>query len=231
MKIGVAFSGSGAGAAAAHAFAGELEKCSLTIEMLSVTSLAAVPSLLWAYGLPDEEIEELTGLFTTAETPELGLRTLEGMGVFRKKGAPRCPLAVNSVDVSTGITAIFSDAVCSDAWNLKVLPLAGWERAALGAALSPYKESEPCPSSGMRLCDFSARYGCPFFPLKMAGMERLLSVNFAGGETPAQIAADSLASLTGRNADLHYTLPPVPPAQIRSFVREHTAEIYNKLLF
>lgn len=112
-----------------------------------------------------------------------------------------CDLAVSCVDASTGITVIYSDTLHSDAWNLKVLPLSGNEPAALACALSPYRDSEPFVREGMRLCDFSVRYGCPFFPLKMAGMERILSVSFSGGESPAQVAADTLSALTGKNAD------------------------------
>ena len=78
------------------------------------------------------------------------------------------------------------------------------------------------------------RYGCPFFPLKMAGMERILSVSFSGGESPAQVAADTLSALTGKNADLHYDLRfggADIPEKIRAFMEEHIAEIYEKLLF
>ena len=106
--------------------------------------------------------------------------------------------------------------------------------AALACALSPYRDSEPFVREGMRLCDFSVRYGCPFFPLKMAGMERILSVSFSGGESPAQVAADTLSALTGKNADLHYDLRfggADIPEKIRAFMEEHIAEIYEKLLF
>lgn len=191
MKIGVAFSGSGAGAAAANVFADELLKRSVAVDMLSATSLAAVPSLLWSRGAGPEELEELMTLFSASQTPQLGLRQLDRMRMFRAPAV--CDLAVSCVDASTGITVIYSDTLHSDAWNLKVLPLSGNEPAALACALSPYRDSEPFVREGMRLCDFSVRYGCPFFPLKMAGMERILSVSFSGGESPAQVAADTLS--------------------------------------
>ncbi|MEM1483978.1 hypothetical protein V6615_03750 [Oscillospiraceae bacterium PP1C4] len=233
MKIGVAFSGSGIGAASAHVFAEELRKCSLAIEMLSVTSLAAVPSLLWTRGIQMDTIAELMNLFSAEKTPYAGLKMLERMGAFQTM--PVCNLAVNSVDAATGISVIYSDIVSSDAWNLKVLPLTGNESVALSSTISPYKGSESFSDDGMQLCDFAIRYGCPFFPLKMAGMERLLSVSFAGGDAPAQIAADSLSSLTGKNADLHYTVKLIDVTdtreQIQTFVQEHIAEIYDKMLF
>ena len=232
MKIGVAFSGSGAGAAAANVFVDELLKRSVAVDMLSATSLAAVPSLLWSRGAGLEELEELMTLFSASQTPQLGLRQLDRMGMFRAPAV--CDLAVSCVDASTGITVIYSDTLHSDAWNLKVLPLSGNEPAALACALSPYRDSEPFVHEGMRLCDFSVRYGCPFFPLKMAGMERILSVSFSGGESPAQVAADTLSALTGKNADLHYDLRfggADIPEKIRAFMEEHIAEIYEKLLF
>ena len=114
------------------------------------------------------------------------------------------------------------------------VPIFAFGGAALACALSPYRDSEPFVREGMRLCDFSVRYGCPFFPLKMAGMERILSVSFSGGESPAQVAADTLSALTGKNADLHYDLRfggADIPEKIRAFMEEHIAEIYEKLLF
>ena len=235
MKIGIAFSGSGIGAQAAWAFVDELQKCSVSIEMLSATSLAAVSTLLWAKGLGPEEIAELMTLFCKTESPLVGVRQFERMGVL--KGKMSSNLSISSVDAATGVTMIYSDTLHSDAWNLKVLPLTGNEAEALAATLSPCGGLDPYASDGMRLCDFAVRYGCPFFPLTMAGMERLLSVSFAGGETPAQIAADSLSSLTCKNADLHYTIKLKNYAdadietQVRSYVRQHIAQIYERMLF
>ena len=167
MKIGVAFSGSGACAAAAHQFAALLQKRSIEITMLSATSLAAVPSLLWSRGVPLEEIDKQMHLFCSV-SPQTGLRQLEKAGLLDRPAV--CDFAVNCVDVSTGVTVIYSDSLHSNAWNLKVLPLVGNERAALLAALCPWGDAEPVALEGMRLCDFSACYGSPLFPLKMAGM-------------------------------------------------------------
>lgn len=233
MKIGVAVSGSGAGSGAAYSLADELRRQGVEISMLSACSLAAVSLLLWSRGLEDSETDELMTLFAQAQSPACAIAEFERMGVFR--GKPRCELAVSGVDVSTGVTVIYCDRLRSDAHNLIVLPLSGNERAALASTVSPYHASEPFPTSGMRLCDFSVRYGCPFFPLKMAGMERLLAVSFAGASEPAQVAAESLSVLTGKNADLHYTLRlddrDCSGKSIREFVRLHDGEIYDKLLF
>lgn len=232
MKIGVAFSGSGAGAAASHAFADELQSCSLKIKMLSVTSLAAIPSLLWSRGLPCDEIGRLMKQYQAAQTSCKGLQLIRKTGIMNEKAT--CDLAVNCVDTLTGVTVIYCDSICSDAWNLKVEPLQSNEYAALCATVSPYRACKPYANKGMNLCDFSVRYGCPYFPLKMAGMERLLSVSFAGGDTPAQIASDSISVITGKNAQLHYTVKcegdEDPEQQVRRFVQEHIEEIYDKML-
>ena len=200
MKLGVTFSGSGALAARSNELVEALSDSSLRIGMLSATSLSAVPALLWSRGLEAAETGELMDLLLGAQSPALGLRQLEGMGVLRAK-APRYDLAVCSVDCATGVTVIFCDSLRSDAWNLKIYPLTGNEREALTAAICPYGGLEPQKWEEMQLCDFAARYGCPFFPLWLAGMERTLAVSFAGGDAPAQIAADSLSALTARNAD------------------------------
>ena len=81
MKIGVAFSGSGACAAAAHQFAALLQKRSIEITMLSATSLAAVPSLLWSRGVPLEEIDKQ--LYSeTNNNDRLPLKTKKCMKLF-----------------------------------------------------------------------------------------------------------------------------------------------------
>lgn len=227
MKLGLAFSGSGAGALSSHILAQWLRDNALEIEMLSACSLAAIPAMLWSRGISREETGELIEAFSRSATPVQGVGLLDRMGVFRQK--PVCELAVSSVDVPTGVTVIYSDLLHSDAWNLKVLPLSGNEREGLCATLCPWRGSDPYPARGMQLCDFSVRYGCPFFPLKMAGMERLLSFSFAGGELPAQIAADALISLTGKNADLHCTIADAE--SIEPFLQARLEELYQMWLF
>ncbi len=228
MKLGVTFSGSGESALYAYWFAEELERGSLKIGMLSATSLAAVPAFLWARGYDLVKIQQMMEAFTHARTPQTGLRRLEQMGAL--KGARRIPLALSSVDVETGVTAIFCDSLRSDAWNLKVYPLLGNERAALSAAICPYGESRPQRWEGMGLCDFAARYGCPYFPLRMAGMEKLLAVSFVGGGRPAQIAADSIASLTAKNADLFCRVEETSSQGVRAMAQNLLPECYEKLV-
>ena len=233
MKIGVAFSGCGDSALGAWAFADELEKYSLKIDLLSVTSLSAISSLLWSYGQEEGQIRKyMAGLMKSPSWEELDFT------LAPKEKGYRCPLAVNSVDVLTGVSVIYCDQLHSDAWKLKTYPLAGRERQALLSTLSPYKGLEPLCLDDMLLCDFSVQYGCPCFPLKMAGVEKILSVSLCGGYQPVQVAADSLSLLTGKNSDLHYSLPAPKRKRIarieeanRQFVREHISEIYEKLLF
>lgn len=231
MKIGVAFCGSGASAAAAHVFADELEKHSVKIDMLSVTSLAGLSAVLWANGLERQKIH----------TAMLSLYS----GDFRaykqllEKGAPeggrRTNLAVSCADAATGAVLIYADNLEADAWNLKALALTGNEREALGRSVSPYANIFPDIQKESQYCDFAIRYGCPFFPLKMHGLDRLLSVSFAGGDDPVHASADRLAQMTSENANLHYTVhvddPAMAPEIVRDFVSENIKEIYNKLLF
>lgn len=231
MKIGVAFCGSGAGSALAHIFADELCACAVPIDMLSVTSLPAVPILLWSKGASQTEIEQW--MQEIHQNPEQGYQKLAKSERLTKPC--EYAVAVSSVDISSGATMLYADDLQADAWNLKVLPLFGREGEALMASASPYGGMEPLEMDKMKLCDFSVRYGCPFFPLKMSGIERILSVSFAGGLMPLQAAGDNMAALTGRNADLHFTIRPESPesaeSDIRSFVQNNIGTIYQKLLF
>lgn len=229
MKIGLACAGGGPGARYAYMLARELEALSLCPEMVSCASLPAAPMLLWSRGVPLDQIEARITAFLSAKKSGRGLARL----CASLPGPKRCRLALNSADQDTGVTVIWADGIGSDAWNLKVYPLEGMEKTALRAAVSPHFLS-PENLDGMRLCDFSARYGCPFFPLKMAGMERILSVVFSGEKDPVGIASESLSVLTGKNADLHYTLrlsEQDGPKAVQAFLHAHKDELYQKLLF
>lgn len=229
MKIGLACAGSGPGAGNAHVLAGALEALSICPEMISCASLSSAPMLLWSRGLELEEIGKRVGALLDSPNARKGLRRF--CGTLPEKR--RCALALCSMDLETGVTVVWADGLRSDAWNLKVLPLQGAERKALQSVVSPYLSLEPGKWDSLRLCDFSARYGCPLPPLKMAGMERVVSVVFAGASDPAGIASESLSILTGKNADLHYTLrlPGDEPENVEEFVYTHRKELYEKLLF
>lgn len=231
MKIGVAFSGSGIGAPWSHIFAEELHSCAVPIKMLSATSLAAVPVFLWSKGCTGEEIQ--LWMQKILQAPALACKQLVQSELI--KNPYEFPVTMSSVDILSGISVLYADGLQADAWNLKVHPLTGNEENALAAAVSPYRGLEPPIVDKMKLCDFSMRYGCPFFPLKMAGIERILSVSFPGGNMPVQAAGDNMVALTGRNADLHLSIKPDSPeraeAFIRSFVQNNIGAIYQKLLF
>ncbi len=231
MKIGIAFSGSGAGAPWSHIFAEELRSCAVPIEMLSATSLAAVPVLLWSRGCSNEEIR--LWMQDILQDSAHGCRQLAQSELIKKPDG--YSVAISSVDILSGVSVLYSDELQADAWNLKVHPLAGNEDYALMSAVSPFGGMEPPIVDEMKLCDFSMRYGCPFFPLKMAGIERILSVSFSGGDMPVQAAGDNMSALTGRNADLHFSIKPDSPEHaedyIRSFVQNNVGVIYQKLLF
>lgn len=230
MKIGLACAGNGPGAANAHVLARALEALSICPEMISCTSLPAAPMLLWSRGLAAEQVGARMEALLSAENAGKGL----GRFCAALPKTRRCALALCSADLETGVTVIWADGLCSDAWNLKIAPLDGAQRLALQSAVSPRLLLEPGSCGSLRLCDFSARYGCPLLPLKMAGMERVLSVVFTGADDPAGIAAESLSVLTGKNADLHYALRlsgSEAPEELEQFVRAHRDELYGKLLF
>lgn len=230
MKIGLACSGSGPGARYAYIVAEELNILSLSPAMISCTSLSAAPMLLWNCGLPVNEIEaRMNALFQKKESAQALSCFCTGLPCIR-----RCDFALNSVDLQTGTVVAWADGLHSKAGNLKVKPLKGSEKKALSASMKPWYGKGTEPLGKFQLCDFSARYGCPLFPLKMAGMERILSVVFTGQTDPVGAACESLSALTGKYADLQYVLSPFKaqePQKIKKFFLEHQDELYEKLLF
>ncbi|MCI8755609.1 MAG: hypothetical protein HFG18_03340 [Oscillospiraceae bacterium] len=230
MKIGLACSGCGPGAQYAYILAEELTYLSLGPEMISCNSLPAAPMLLWSRGLPTDEIKKRTDrLFQEKESNQALSCFCTGLPCIQ-----RCALALNSVDLQTGTVVTWADGLHSKAGNLKVKPLRGAEKKALSAAMKPWYGKGTEKLGKFQLCDFSARYGCPLFPLKMAGMERILSVVFTGQKDPAGAACESLSALTGKHADLQYVLSPSKaqePEKIKKFFLDHQDELYEKLLF
>lgn len=229
-KIGLACAGSGPPALLAHLLVSELEALSLPIHMISCTSIAAYPLLLWNHGIPLQEISRRMQQLVH----EKGARTEWNISDIQAQEACR-DFAVSAVDIVRGTAMIWSDSLHANAENLEVHPLSGYESVALKSAACPWRDSRPVRFEGRKLADFASRYGCPFFPLKMAGMERLLSVVFAGETEPSGAAMETLAILSGKNADIHLTFrlenTKKPEKQIQSLVRSKSEELYQKLLF
>ena len=233
MQIGIAVSGSGGSALNAHILLEELEASGIQIAMVSACSAAALPAMLWAYGLPSCEIPQLLSIWNrTADTEDTVKQ------VCRKYFAgktPACRIALNSVDIRSGKTVLFSDDLePADAQTMEIFPLAGNEPAALLSAIAPDRQLQTVRFGGYDLCDFSLRYGSPFFPLKMMGMERILSVSFSGSSAPSRLAADSLSALTGKRADLFYSIEcPLQesPRKIRRLVQDKLGELCSGLYF
>lgn len=228
MEIGLAVSGNGASAQWAHLLADELSRV-LPIRMVSVCSSAAAPLLLWARGLPLAEISH------AAKRNFMGFACLADL-LRQPTIAPRCAVACNCVELDSGRIVVYADGLFSQAEHLLVCPLHGQEKRVLRASAAPFRGLRPVRNGKQRLCDFSVRYGCPLFPLRMAGIQRTMSLQFSGGSTPAQVAADSLRTLTGRRADLHYEIGEFsgkgnPADWARDFVQTHEQELYDRLLF
>lgn len=233
MKIGVALSGSGPGARQAHILLDALRYSCIPVEMVSATSLGAIPAYLWSRGVERKQADRLVDAFVNARGNMRTMRMFQQAGVFER--AAECDFAISSVDSASGAVVIFSDTLDSQASSLRIAPLFQNVPAAFSSTLSPWRGAAPYQLDGLSLCDFALRYGCPFFPLKMSGQSKLLSITFAGGQTPAEIASQSLCALTGKNADLHYSLQLDESGdietQIRSFVTSHVTQLYDCLLF
>lgn len=234
MKIGVAFSGSGAGAAAAKtSLPTELLKRSVAGRYALGDLAAAVPSLLWSRrggaGGARRADDPVFGVADAAAgTPAAG----SNGDVPRARGVRPCGQLCRCLHRHNG--DLFRHAALGRVEPQS--PVAFRQRTG-GARL----RAESLP--GQRAVRPARECGCATFPFVTAArFSRSRWRGWSGScpspsreaNPPAQVAADTLSALTGKNADLHYDLRfggADIPEKIRTFVEEHIAEIYEKLLF
>lgn len=214
VKIGVALSGGDIGGVCAYAALKKIEQAGLSIGMLSACGTPSVAAMLYAYGYPEEEAALLTETFLTqCAEGDLAFAIAElSAHLAARKRAKRIPLTVNSVDVLDGHIYAFTEELTLQTGQFTTI-LSALPEEVLGAAITPM---DGLPGGGGR-CDFSVWYGCPLAPLRLAGMDRTISLAFH----PEKPATPYLALLgqrlraSGQQADIHMDI--VLPAQYRSF--------------
>lgn len=241
MKIGVALSGCDIGGIGAYAALFELERQGLGIGMITACGIPAVTALPYAYGCGPEECRVLAEAFLEdrAKT-DLDMAVAE-LSAKLKPGQMRrrIPLAVGAVNVPDGRAVLFADGKSRFGGCLDILPL---EDAydALSAAISPAGGLASYPYGGFRLCDFSVWYGCPVHPLRLAGIERTVSIAFLPRlpDTPCEVMAKQKIRASAGLADVHITVEPEEGARLERYIelaagqiRARIKEIYARVLF
>lgn len=239
MKIGVALSGCDIGGISAHSVLEELAVQGLEIAMISSCCIPSVPALLYAYGC--DEIDKHARQFLH-DMQALHMDTAIGnLSADFPLGHPRgrVPLAINAVNVSDGKIITFTNDYAFHTDRLTTFQMDSAYNS-LSSTIS-LEVGPGCYSyNGCSLCDFCVWYGCPVYPLKMAGLERIISIAFLPQLpcTPYEVLVGHMLEATAGAADLHIPIDFPKAAELPEYieiatrkVKSRIDEILSKILF
>lgn len=205
MKIGVALAGCDIGGVSAWRVLRELEEQGFDIGMVSACCLPAATSLLYARGCGDTEMRKLSEAFlrdTRSSDIDFAIANLSA--AFRDGEGETVPLAINAVNVSDGGIVTFTDDYSLRCGNLKTFPI-GDPYDVLSATISLMDGLGSYRYKGHKLCDFSCWYGCAIQPLKLAGLQKTVSVAFLPRfpKSPYEVLVKQMIGSTASLADIH----------------------------
>lgn len=210
MKIGVALSGCDIGGVSAWAVLSELESQGFDIGMISASCVPATTALLYANGYTETVMKKLSELFLKdARESDIDFAIANLSAKFRKSNEAKksTPLCINAVDVSDGEIVAFSEdhSLCGE--NLRIFPAAE-PYDMLSATVSLVDGLGSYLYEGRRLCDFCCWYGCPVHQLRLAGMEKIISVAFVPEKpkTPYEALSKRMISGVKCSADIHIVI-------------------------
>lgn len=207
MKIGVALSGCDLGGVSAWKALSELAAQGFDIGMISASCMPATTALLYANGCAEAVMTKLSEDFLSdARESDIDFAIANLSARFRegKKEEKRAPLCINAVDVSDGEIVVFTGDCSLCGGNLKTFSDAE-PYDMLSATVSLVDGLGSYLYEGRKLCDFCCWYGCPVHQLRLAGMEKIISVAFlpAKPKTPYEALSKRMISGLGSPADIH----------------------------
>lgn len=209
MKIGVALSGCDIGGVCGYRVLKRLEAMGFEIEMVSTCCLASAMALAYGCGLEAHKADLTAAAFLQAAREENMDAAIAAVDSILPPGRlAQCKaLAVNAVQVESGKVFTFTNAFRLKSERLCTLPLRdGYD--ALSATISTLDGLASYRYRGLRLCDYSAWYGCPLYPLRMSGIPRVLSISFLplAPSTPYEILVRQTTLATAGAADVHISV-------------------------
>lgn len=205
VKTGVALSGCDLGGICAWAVLDELTAQGFYIEMVSASCIPAAAALLYANNYTSESMRKHSENFLNdARESDIDFAVANLASGFHESGGKRTRLCVNAVDVSDGEIVVFTDDYAFSGENLKTF--AGAEPFDIISATVSLVDGLGCYRyRGRRLCDFCCWYGAPVHQLRLAGMERIISVSFLPrkSKTPYEASARRVIMNAASLADIH----------------------------
>lgn len=241
VRIGVALSGCDIGGVAAYDVLRELQRQGFGVGMISTCGMPSVTALLFAAGYGEEDGDRHTEKFLrTAREIDIDMAVAEfSAEVPLDRDGDKTPAVVSSVNVADGNICAFTGECEKKGERLRAYPLCD-AYDALSATISPVEGLASYQYDGSQLCDFSVWYGVPVYPLKLAAVDRVLSVAFlpCAPRTPYEALVKQKIEASAHLADVHIPIAFAGPLTAGEYaaraigqVREHAEEIFNRLLF
>lgn len=210
MKIGVAFSGCDIGGIAAWRVLRELELQGFDIAMISACCVPAITSLLFSYGCEDTVMELLSQQFLR-DCHELDIDyAIANISANVKTGPnKKIPLAINAANVTDGRIVMFTDDYSLQCGNIETVGLEN-SYDALSATTSLMDGLGSYRYGDLRLCDFCCWHGCPIHQLKLAGIQKIISVALLPklAKTPYEVMTKQMIAKSSAAADVHILIEP-----------------------
>lgn len=205
MKIGVALSGCDIGGVCAWSALRALEEQGLDIGMISACCIPAVTSLLYARGCEEKVMQKYSSVFLSdARESDVDYAIANLSANCRAGRGRQIPLAVNAVNVSDGRIITFTDDYSIKGGNIRTFGIED-PYDALSATISLMDGLGSYRYKDCRLCDFCCWYGCPVHPLKLAGLQKTVSISFlpALPKTPYEVLVKQMITVNSSSADIH----------------------------
>ncbi|MDR2933656.1 MAG: hypothetical protein LBV27_11200, partial [Oscillospiraceae bacterium] len=206
MKIGVALSGCDAGGLSAYTVLEYLEDRGYDIEMVSASCVPVAAAMMYTCGFDAQRAQKSTAAFFnkfhTSDTDSVIDAISQNFTRDELKNNKKA--AVNAVNVTDGRIITFTNAFSLDTQKIRSYPLDD-AYDALSATISPMDGLGSYRYKDTKLCDFSVWYGCPLFPLKMSGIEKIVSIAFlpAVPDTPYEVLVKQVTESNAQTADAH----------------------------
>lgn len=232
MNFGVAFSGCDISAISAFAVLEELRNIGINPTLVSTTSLPAVSLLDYCYRLDYTSCYEKIHTLYSAILSGTQKQIVPWVPAEKS----RIPIVISTVDIITGDTVLFSSYQHADCG--KLFFRTAHEFPTFSSSMPYFNDEKIAGYDLYRLCDYSVCYGNPIIPLKIRGVDRIISFSFYPQETqnPYQISYRKIMQLTNSYSDLNIQIISGYQSDfsylvdnVRGYVCSYAEDIYRLL--
>ena len=241
MKIGVALSGCDIGGISGYRLLCLLEDMGLDLHMISVSGTPSIAALLYKSGWSEKVCHAyLDDFLQNRRIAELDTAIDAFSEKLSDRGwKPFQGLVINAVHIADGSAAAFTNDMVYRAGNLRTFPL-NVPYHALSATIGAVDGLGNYPYQGCKLCDYAIQHGCPFYPLRLASCDMILSFSFLPQipQSPYDISLKNRIEHTCHAADFHFSFQ-FPPESDKAcllsdwedLVTGHLEEQMERLLY